>query len=353
MSGGVDSSVTAKLLCDAGNECIGCTMKLYRNEDAGIAAGHTCCSLGDVEDARRVAYHLGMPYYVFNFTDDFAVRVIDPFVAAYRSGRTPNPCIACNRYMKFDKLYTRAQMLGCDYIATGHYARVVCENGRYRLKKALDPAKDQSYVLYGMTEAQLSHTLFPLGELSKQTTRKIAADSGLDCAEKPDSQDICFVPDGDYARVIEARTGEHAVPGDFIDTCGRKIGTHRGILHYTIGQRRGLGIPAAERLYVCRIDPETNTVTLGEESALYTESACVEQCHWIDGEIPREPVHCTVRIRYHQPEQGAVVEMTDDTHARIRFDHPQRAVTPGQAAVFYADNTVLGGGVLTMETGNA
>ena len=255
--------------------------------------------------------------------------------------------------MKFDKLYTRTQVLGCDYIATGHYARVVCENGRYRLKKALDPAKDQSYVLYGMTEAQLSHTLFPLGELSKQTTRKIAADSGLDCAEKPDSQDICFVPDGDYARVIEARTGEHAVPGDFIDTCGRKIGTHRGILHYTIGQRRGLGIPAAERLYVCRIDPETNTVTLGEESALYTESACVEQCHWIDGEIPREPVHCTVRIRYHQPEQGAVVEMTDDTHARIRFDHPQRAVTPGQAAVFYADNTVLGGGVLTMETGNA
>lgn len=242
MSGGVDSSVTAKLLCDAGNECIGCTMKLYRNEDAGIPTGHTCCSLDDVEDARRVAYHLGMAYYVFNFTDDFAARVIDPFAAAYRSGRTPNPCIECNRHMKFDKLYTRAKLLGCDYIATGHYARIVCENGTYRLKKALDPTKDQSYVLYGMTKEQLAHTLFPLGGLSKQTTRSIAASGGLCCAEKPDSQDICFVPDGDYARVVEARTGEPAAPGDFIDTTGRKIGTHRGIIHYTIGQRRGLGI---------------------------------------------------------------------------------------------------------------
>lgn len=218
MSGGVDSSVTAKLLCDAENECIGCTMKLYRNEDAGISAGHTCCSLDDVEDARRVAYHLGMAYYVFNFAKDFAARVIDPFVAAYRAGRTPNPCIECNRHMKFDKLYTRAKMLGCDYIATGHYARIVYENGSYRLKKALDPTKDQSYVLYGMTKEQLAHTLFPLGALSKQTTRSIAAEGGLCCAEKPDSQDICFVPDGDYARVIESRviesrTGEAAVPG--------------------------------------------------------------------------------------------------------------------------------------------
>ena len=352
MSGGVDSSVTAKLLCDAGNECIGCTMKLYRNEDAGIPTGHTCCSLDDVEDARRVAYHLGMAYYVFNFTDDFAARVIDPFAAAYRSGRTPNPCIECNRHMKFDKLYTRAKLLGCDYIATGHYARIVCENGTYRLKKALDPTKDQSYVLYGMTKEQLAHTLFPLGGLSKQTTRSIAASGGLCCAEKPDSQDICFVPDGDYARVVESRTGEPAAPGDFVDTTGRKIGTHRGIIHYTIGQRRGLGISASERLYVCGIDPARGTVTLGTESALYTDTAIVEDCHWIDGEALREPIRCAVKIRYHQPEQSAAITPLDETHVRIRFDHPQRAVTPGQAAVFYEGDTVLGGGVLTEKAEN-
>ena len=362
MSGGVDSSVTAKLLCDAGNECIGCTMKLYRNEDAGISAGHTCCSLDDVEDARRVAYHLGMAYYVFNFAKGFAARVIDPFVAAYRAGRTPNPCIECNRHMKFDKLYTRAKMLGCDYIATGHYARIVYENGSYRLKKALDPTKDQSYVLYGMTKEQLAHTLFPLGALSKQTTRSIAAEGGLCCAEKPDSQDICFVPDGDYARVIESRviesrviesrTGEAAVPGDFVDTAGRKIGTHRGIIHYTIGQRRGLGIPATNRLYVCGIDPTHNTVTLGPESALYTDTALVEACHWIDGKVPQEPFRCAVKIRYHQPEQSAVLLPLDETHVEIRFDHPQRAVTPGQAAVLYDGDTVLGGGVLSEKAEN-
>ena len=230
MSGGVDSSVTAKLLCDAGNECIGCTMKLYRNEDAGISTGHTCCSLDDVEDARRVAYPLGMAYYVFNFEKDYAARVVDPIVAAYRAGRTPNPCIECNRHMKFDKLYTRAKMLGCDYIATGHYARIVYENGSYRLKKALNPTKDQSYVLYGMTKEQLAHTLFPLGALSKQTTRSIAAEGGLSCAEKPDSQDICFVPDGDYVAAIKRLSGIEPIPGDFLDTDGNRLGTHRGVL---------------------------------------------------------------------------------------------------------------------------
>lgn len=347
MSGGVDSSVTAKLLCDAGNECIGCTMKLFHNEDAGVSASHTCCSLDDVEDARRVAYQLGMAYYVFNFTEDFGKRVMDPFVQAYREGRTPNPCIDCNRYMKFDKLYIRAKMLGCDYIATGHYARITQVNGSFRLQKAADPCKDQSYVLYGMTEEQLAHTLFPLGSLSKKETRAIASESGLCCADKPDSQDICFVPHGDYAQVIEARTGQAACPGNFVDTHGRKCGTHRGIIHYTIGQRRGLGIPASERLYVCRIDPQSNTVMLGTEDSLYTDTAMVEDCHWIAGTLPETPICCKVKIRYHQPEQCAVVIPDQSGRAVIRFDCPQRAVTPGQAAVFYDGDTVLGGGVLS------
>lgn len=213
MSGGVDSSVAAKLLLDAGDNCFGCTMKLYANEDAGISRGHTCCSLDDVEDARSVAFRLGIPYQVFNFSDDFREKVIGNFVDSYCRGITPNPCIECNKHMKFDKLHLRAKTLGYDYVATGHYARISQENGKYVLKKALDPSKDQSYVLYAMDQEQLAHTLFPLGELSKQETRKIAEGSGFINADKPDSQDICFVPDGDYARVIELRTGKKAEPG--------------------------------------------------------------------------------------------------------------------------------------------
>lgn len=212
MSGGVDSSVAAKLLCDAGNLCIGCTMKLYDNADAGIDRAHTCCSLDDVEDARSVAHRLGMDYFVFNFSDDFREKVIDKFVASYLSGRTPNPCIDCNRYMKFDKLFDRADVLGCNKIATGHYARIDFADGRYRLKKALDETKDQSYVLYAMTQKQLSRTLFPLGNLAKSETRRIADAAGFVNADKPDSQDICFVPEGDYAKIIELHMGHPAAP---------------------------------------------------------------------------------------------------------------------------------------------
>ena len=263
MSGGVDSSVAAKLLTQADNSCIGCTMKLYANEDAGVSRAHSCCSLDDVEDARSVAFSLGMPYYVFNFTEDFRYKVIDKFVDSYCRGMTPNPCIDCNRYMKFDKLFERAEILGCDHIATGHYARIEQEGEHFVIKKARDENKDQSYVLYAMTQRQLAHTLFPLGELSKPQVRRLAEESGFINASKPDSQDICFVPDGDYARVIELHTGEKARPGDFVDSAGNVLGRHEGIIHYTVGQHRGLGLSLPEKRYVCRICPDNNTVILG------------------------------------------------------------------------------------------
>ena len=346
MSGGVDSSVAAKLLCDAGNLCIGCTMKLYDNADAGIDRAHTCCSLDDVEDARSVAHRLGMDYFVFNFSDDFREKVIDKFVASYLSGRTPNPCIDCNRYMKFDKLFDRADVLGCDKIATGHYARIDFADGRYRLKKALDETKDQSYVLYAMTQRELAHTLFPLGAMRKSETRAISETQGFGNARKRDSQDICFAPDGDYAAAIGRLTGEKSVPGAFVSTDGHVLGEHKGIIHYTVGQRRGLGISHGERLYVCRIDPERNEVVLGEEKDLYRSEAAVSDVNWISGETPREPVRCAVKIRYRAREQAATVYPEENGRGRIVFDAPQRAVTPGQAAVFYDGDTVLGGGTI-------
>ena len=347
MSGGVDSSVAAKLLLDAGDNCFGCTMKLYANEDAGISRGHTCCSLDDVEDARSVAFRLGIPYQVFNFSDDFREKVIGNFVDSYCRGITPNPCIECNKHMKFDKLHLRAKTLGYDYVATGHYARISQENGKYVLKKALDPSKDQSYVLYAMDQEQLAHTLFPLGELSKQETRKIAEESGFINADKPDSQDICFVPDGDYARVIELRTGKKAEPGNFVDSKGNVLGQHQGIIRYTIGQHRGLGLHLPDKHYVTEIRAKDNTVVLGPYEELFRKEIRVGEFHWISGEIPAEAVPCKVKIRYRQPEQPACVYPEADGGARIVFSEPQRAATPGQAAVAYDGDTVLGGGVIT------
>lgn len=346
MSGGVDSSVAAKLLCDAGNECIGCTMKLFDNCDAGLSRSRTCCSLDDIEDARSVAFSLGMRYYVFNFKDDFREKVIKKFASAYLAGQTPNPCIDCNRYMKFDKLYERARLLGCDKIATGHYARIEFDGEKYLLKKARDESKDQSYVLYMLTQEQLAHTLFPLGELIKSETRAIAEASKLTNAQKPDSQDICFVPDGDYAAAIERLTGKTSAPGNFIDTDGNVLGTHRGITHYTIGQHRGLGLALPERRYVCKIDAGSGTVTLGSGTELYSREVLVHDFNWISGEAPSGPIRCSAKIRYRQPEQAANVEPLSENEALIRFDTPQRAVTPGQSAVLYDDDTVLGGGII-------
>ena len=346
MSGGVDSSVAAKLLCDAGNECIGCTMKLFDNCDAGLSRSRTCCSLDDIEDARSVAFSLGMRYYVFNFKDDFREKVIKKFASAYLAGQTPNPCIDCNRYMKFDKLYERARLLGCDKIATGHYARIEFDGEKYMLKKARDESKDQSYVLYMLTQEQLAHTLFPLGELIKSETRAIAEASKLTNAQKPDSQDICFVPDGDYAAAIERLSGKTSAPGNFIDTDGNVLGTHRGITHYTIGQHRGLGLALPERRYVCKIDAGSGTVTLGSGTELYSREVLVRDFNWISGEAPSGPIRCSAKIRYRQPEQAANVEPLSENEALIRFDTPQRAVTPGQSAVLYDDDTVLGGGII-------
>ena len=344
MSGGVDSSVAAFLTQQAGYDCIGCTMKLYDNADE--AAGKTCCSLDDVEDARSVARRLGMPFYVFNFKDDFREKVIGKFIDSYLHGCTPNPCIDCNRFMKFEKLHLRARELGCNAVVTGHYARIEQTDDGYVLRKALDPSKDQSYVLYSLSQTQLAHTLFPLGGMTKNETRALAEANGFINAGKPDSQDICFVPDGDYARVIEQYAGNVPPPGDFSTTDGRVLGRHKGIIHYTIGQRKGLGIAADAPYFVCAIRPEDNTVVLGRPDDLLSGTANVPQMHWISGHAPTQPIKCRVKIRYRQPEQDARVTPTADGGAVIEFASPQRAVTPGQAAVLYDGDIVLGGGTI-------
>ena len=346
MSGGVDSSLAAKLMQDDGYECIGCTMRLFQNEDAGLERSHNCCSLEDVEDARSVADELSMRFYVFNFTDDFRNTVIRRFVESYQNGITPNPCIDCNRYMKFGKLFDRAKILDCDCVVTGHYVRIEERDGRYVLKKAIDATKDQSYVLYAMTQEQLAHTRFPLGNLRKTHVRALAEQNGFVNADKPDSQDICFVPDGDYAHIIELQTGCKAAAGNFVDRCGNVLGTHRGVIHYTIGQRKGLGIAAGEPLYVCKICPQSNTVVLGRNEDLFSIEVDVTDFNWISGESPKQAIRCKVKIRYRQAEQWATVAPRGEHDVHISFDDPQRAVTPGQAAVLYDGDIVLGGGTI-------
>ena len=347
MSGGVDSSVAALLLSEQGYECVGCTMKLYRGEELPTEREKTCCSLEDVEDARSVAFRLGMPFYVFNLTDLFQNSVINPFIESYMTGHTPNPCIDCNRFLKFEKLFERAQELSCDAVATGHYARICFDGRRWLLKKAADPSKDQSYVLYSMTQEQLGHTLFPLGGLTKQQTRELAVQHGFLNAKKPDSQDICFVPDRDYAAFIERTTGMIFPEGNFISPDGTVLGRHRGIIHYTVGQRRGLGVPAKTPLYVAAIDPVKNTVTLTDESGFMIDTVFADRVNIISGEPLTEPTRTFVKLRYRQPERPAVVKM-ENGRLCIRFDEPQRAPAPGQAAVLYGEDreTVLGGGTI-------
>lgn len=346
MSGGVDSSVAAKLMVDGGYECIGCTMKLYHNEDAGVEKSRTCCSLDDAEDARSVAYKLGMPFYVFNFTDAFRKTVIQAFIDCYEKGITPNPCIDCNRYMKFEKLYERATVLGCDCIVTGHYARIEEKGGKWILKKALDERKDQSYVLYAMTQEQLAHTVFPLGNMKKTEVRAIAEQNGFVNADKPDSQDICFVPNGDYGSIIELQTKNKPASGNFVDKQGNVIGKHKGIIHYTVGQRKGLGISNREPLYLCRICPDSGDIVLGGNDDLFSTELNAADFQWISGEPPKEQFRCKAKIRYRQAEQWATVIPTDEKTVHIVFDEPQRAITPGQAAVLYDGDIVLGGGTI-------
>lgn len=344
MSGGVDSSVAAYLMKQRGFDCIGVTMKLFSNEEIGCSRAKTCCSLEDVEDARSVAYRLGIPYYVFNFTEDFGRQVIDRFVAAYENGATPNPCIDCNRYLKFERLYRRAAELGCDRVATGHYARIEKQGDRYLLKKASDESKDQSYVLYAMTQEQLAHTAFPCGALNKTQTRQIAEEQGFLNAEKPDSQDICFVPDGDYAAFIRRYTGKSYPDGPFVTTRGEIIGRHRGIIHYTVGQRKGLGVSSDRPLYVQNIDAAKNTVVLGEDRELFGTELNAGNFNWIAFETPPDVLRAKAKIRYRHQEQWATVEVTGKNKVHLVFDAPQRAVTRGQAVVLYDGDTVLGGG---------
>ena len=346
MSGGVDSSVAALLTKQAGYECVGCTMRLFHNEAIGEGES-TCCSLDDVQDAKSVCLALGMPHYVFNFSEDFSEKIIKKFVDSYFAGATPNPCIDCNRYMKFEKLYERARILNCSHIVTGHYARIEMENGRYVLKKALDLSKDQSYVLYNLTPLQLAHTLFPLGGLTKAETRAIAAQNGFINSHKPDSQDICFVPNGDYAAVIEKFSGRKAKPGNFIDENGKVLGRHKGVIHYTVGQRKGLGIASSAPLFVTKIDPAANTVTLTHGEGLFTDTVTVRDLNLSAVDSIPDPIRVEAKIRYrHDPAPATAVQTDEDTLV-IKFDTPQRAVTKGQAAVLYIGDTVLGGGTIT------
>lgn len=348
MSGGVDSSVAALLMCKQGYQCIGATMQLFHNEDIGVPREKTCCSLEDVEDARAVAFQLGIPYYVFNFSDTFQQQVIDRFTSAYQAGMTPNPCIDCNHYLKFGKLLQRAQELGFYYVVTGHYARIRWdqEKNRYLLYKGADRSKDQTYMLYTLTQEQLSHIQFPLGELQKSRVREIAAEHGLLNARKRDSQDICFVPDGDYAKFIEQYTGTVSPPGSFVDHDGRVLGTHKGIIRYTIGQRKGLGLSLSQPMYVCRKSMEENAVVLGNASQLYLSSLIASDINWIAIDMLTGPMNVCAKTRYSQKEQPAQIFPLSDGSVRVTFETPQRALTPGQAVVFYQDDLVIGGGVI-------
>ena len=343
MSGGVDSSVAAYLLKQQGYDCIGVTMKLH----AGIEEqSGSCCSLEDAEDAKSVCRRLGIPHYTFNFTEAFAQNVIDPFVEAYEAGLTPNPCIACNRHLKFQAMWQRAQELGCDCLATGHYARILREDGLYQLKKAVDIEKDQSYVLYFLSQQQLAHTLFPLGELTKAQVREIARQQGFVSAQKPESQDICFVPDGDYGAFLERYTGKTYAPGPFLDREGKVLGMHRGAVRYTLGQRKGLGVPAATRLYVTGKNMEQNTVTLGSDAELFTTALTAGDLH-LTGGIPMiDGQRLKAKVRYRQTEQPCRVIRTGPEEIQVEFDAPQRAVTAGQAVVLYDGDTVVGGGTI-------
>lgn len=346
MSGGVDSSVAAKLTQDMGYECIGCMMKLYEAPEGTELSGRTCCSLDDSSDARSVAFKLGMPFYVFNFCEEFREQVIGRFVSEYLSGRTPNPCIDCNSFMKFDKLLRRARELDCEKIVTGHYARIEQEGEKYVLKKALDSSKDQSYVLYRLSQEQLAMTLFPLGEMTKTRTREIAEACGFVNFNKRDSQDICFVPKGDYAEVLERLTGMACPTGNFVDVNGNVLGLHKGIIRYTVGQHKGLGGNYDERMFVLSVDPKENTVTLGTEEKLFRRVLTACQFNWISGEAPKGEIRCAAKIRYRHKEQPAVAEAFADGRVRIKFDEPQRAITPGQSAVLYDGDKVLGGGII-------
>lgn len=351
MSGGVDSSVAAALLKEEGYEVIGATMQVWPSKELADEADKFggCCGLDAASDAKAVALKLGIPHYVINFRDIFAEKVISNFCREYSRGRTPNPCIRCNRYIKFDALLSRAKELDSDFVATGHYARIEHNgvSGRYLLKKGVDRSKDQSYMLYLMTQSQLRNALTPLGGCTKERVRQIARELGLTVADRAESQEICFIPNGDYTRFLKEYMPQAAKPGPILDREGNTLGQHRGILFYTIGQRRGLGISAGEPLYVVDIDRERNAIIVGTRREIYGNELIASDLNWIAIEPPQQPIELKAKIRYRHREADAMITpMLTRDQAHVRFKQPQMAITPGQAIVFYHEDTVVGGGTI-------
>jgi len=345
MSGGVDSSVAASLLVDAGHDVIGLSMQLYDQRDSSESFG-SCCSIDDLHDARRVAAALGIPHYIVNFEEPFRRIVMDDFVAEYAAGRTPIPCVHCNADLKFASLADRASAFDAAAVATGHYARVRHDDDarRYRLFRGADPAKDQSYFLFSLTQDQLAHAVFPVGEMTKADVRAYANSRGLAVADKPDSHEICFVPDGQTARFVERHLAAAMPEGELVDTAGRVVGRHSGIHHFTVGQRRGLGLSTGSPMYVLRLEPDESRVVVGPRHELARDEFTASSVNWIAGTPPAEPTRLTVRIRHRHQDAPATVVFDRTARAHVRFDEPQLAVTPGQAAVFYDGDEVVGGG---------
>lgn len=348
MSGGVDSSVAAYLTLREGFDCIGAMLRLFDNDVLPEGAESSCCSLDDAEDARSVARNLGFPFYVLNAKAEFRDKVISKFIRCYECGATPNPCIDCNRHLKFDHLVRKGMELGCDFVVTGHYARIRRDGntGRYLLYKAADSSKDQSYVLYSLTQQQLARVRFPLGEMTKAEAREIAEQQGFVNSRKRDSQDICFVPDGDYVGFMERVTGKTYAAGDYLDLQGNVVGRHQGAVSYTLGQRKGLGLAMGAPVYVCAKDMERNTVTVGPNEALFSTTLIADDWNWFPFEALEAPIHVTARARYNQKPQSATVYPESGGKARVVFDQPQRALTPGQAVVLYDGDLVVGGGTI-------
>lgn len=347
MSGGVDSSMTAALLQEQGYDVIGVTLQIWESAEPEVEGG--CCSVSAIDDARRVAFLLGIPHYVLNFRSYFKDTVVDYFTESYLKGETPNPCLACNKYVKFGEMLRKARGLGAEYIATGHYAQVLrdSESGRFLLSKSRDVRKDQTYALYMLTQEQLAHTLFPLADYPKEQIREMARERGLGVGDKPDSQEICFIPNDDYASFLRTRSEEAVKPGHFVDLAGQRLGRHRGIIHYTVGQRKGLGVTFGKPMFVVGLNPERNEVVLGEDPDVYTDTLWAINLNWIAIADLSEPLEVTAKIRYNSTGARATVypgEIGSNYGVRVRFEEPQRAVTPGQAVVFYQGNLVVGGG---------
>ncbi len=346
MSGGVDSSVAAALLADQGYDVIGITLNVWPRTTPAVERVDSCCSLAAVEDARRVADRLGIAHYTLNFREAFARCVIADFVEEYRRGRTPNPCIRCNEFIKFESLLHKALELGARYVATGHYVRVETSDVRHLLRKGIDHGKDQSYVLYTLTQEQLAHTLFPLGSLTKVETRRVAQERLLPVAQKPESQEICFVPDNNYGGFLRDYVPGAAVPGPIVDKDGNQLGQHQGIICYTIGQRRGLGLPGPKPWYVVGIDAGENTIVVGHDEDLFADELVAENVNLIAWDKLDAPTKVSAKIRYRAPESPATAIPLDGNRLLVRFDHPQRAITPGQAVVLYQDDVVVGGATI-------